>query len=124
MPSAFRTTAETLRAALALLGREVEVVVDRPLGTRHPRHGLVYPVNYGELPAVRAADGDGLDAYVLGLAEPVARFRGTVVAVVERLDEDDPKLVVVAPGARSPSDGEIEAAVDFQEGWFRHRLHR
>jgi inorganic pyrophosphatase len=107
-----------------LIGSVVEVVVDRPLGSTHPSHGFVYEVNYGELPSVRAPDGGGLDAYVLGVDSPVSRFRGTVVAVVERLDEDDPKLVLVPPGASPPSDEDIEAAVEFQERWFRHRLRR
>ena len=100
------------------------MVVDRPLGSRHPDHGFTYDVNYGELPDVRAPDGEGLDAYVLGVDEPLTRFRGTVVAVIERLEEDDPKLVLVAPGATAPSDSEIEAAVKFQERWFTHRLRR
>jgi hypothetical protein len=65
-----------------------------------------------------------LDAYVLGVDELVARFRGTVVAVIERLEDDDPKLVVAPQGAPSPSDAEIAAAVDFQERWFTRRLHR
>jgi inorganic pyrophosphatase len=101
----------------------VEVQVDRPLGSAHPRHGFTYPVNYGELPSVRAPDGGGLDAYVLGPAGPVSRARGVVVAVIERLEEDDPKLVVSASG-EVLDDAAIEAAVAFQEGWFSHRLHR
>ena len=100
------------------------MVVDRPLGSTHPEHGFVYALNYGELPDVRAPDGEGLDAYVLGVDAPVSRFRGTVVAVIERLEEDDPKLVVVPPGAAAPSDAEIEAAVAFQERWFTHRVRR
>ena len=99
------------------------MAVDRPLGSRHPEHGFVYELNYGEVPAVRVADGEGLDVYVLGVDVPVSRARGAVVAVIERLEEDDPKLVVVASGGGAPSDAEIEAAVKFQERWFAHRLH-
>ena len=98
------------------------MAVDRPLGSRHPEHGFEYTVNYGELPGVRAADGEGLDAYLLGVDGPVATARGVVVAVIERLEEDDPKLVVAPSPA--PADAEIEAAVAFQERWFTHRLHR
>ena len=114
---------ETLDAALALLGASVEVVVDRPLGGVHPRHGFGYPVNYGELPSVKAADGEGLDAYVVGLDVPVDRASGVVVAVIERVDDDDPKLVVSHGGAPL-GDAEIERAVAFQERRFAHRLHR
>ena len=73
---------------------------------------------------MRAADGEGLDAYVLGVDRPVPRFRGVAVAVIERLEEDDPKLVVVPPGGSALTDGEIEAAVEFQERWFTHRIRR
>ena len=27
------------------LGKFVEVIVDRQLGTRHPVHGFIYPIN-------------------------------------------------------------------------------
>jgi inorganic pyrophosphatase len=99
------------------------VVVDRPLGSRHPSLGFGYPLNYGELPAVTAADGDGLDAYVIGPGRPVARARGLVVAVLERAGDDDPKLIVSTAGA-ALGDAEIERAVAFQEGGREHRLHR
>ena len=29
------------------LGKEVSVEIDRPLGTRHPKHGFMYMLNYG-----------------------------------------------------------------------------
>ena len=97
--------------------------MDRPLGSAHPRHAFRYPVNYGELPSVEAADGEGLDAYLIGLDVPVERASGVVVAVIERLGDDDPKLVVSHDGAPL-SDEEIERAVGFQERAFAHRLHR
>ncbi|MBQ9299025.1 MAG: hypothetical protein IJ214_00790 [Clostridia bacterium] len=37
----------------------VHVVIDRPLGSRHPEHpDLVYPVNYGYIPGLPAGDGE------------------------------------------------------------------
>ena len=29
------------------LGKEVSIIIDRPLGSKHPKHGFVYEVNYG-----------------------------------------------------------------------------
>lgn len=29
------------------LNKEVEVIVDRPLATKHPKHGFIYMLNYG-----------------------------------------------------------------------------
>ena len=50
--------------AKCFLGRVVRVEIDRPLGSRHPRWGFIYPVNYGFVPDTPAPDGDDLDAYV------------------------------------------------------------
>ncbi len=100
--------------AKTFLGKTVSVQIDRPLGSRHPRHGFVYPVNYGCVPGVPAPDGEELDAYVLGVFEPLSRFEGRCIAVVHRTDEDDDKLVVV-PEGRSYTDDQIRALTEFQE---------
>ena len=47
------------------LGKIVNVKMDRPLGTKHPKHGFVYEVNYGFIPNTVSGDGEELDAYVL-----------------------------------------------------------
>ena len=100
------------------LGRVVEVVVDRPLGSVHPRHpDLRYPVNYGYVPGTLAPDGEPLDAYVLGIEEPVARAAGTVVAIIRRRDDVEDKLTVAAAGTQWTAAA-ITAAVHFQEQYF------
>lgn len=35
---------------LEYLGKIVNVKMDRKLGSVHPKHGFVYPVNYGYIP--------------------------------------------------------------------------
>lgn len=45
------------------IGKEVNIVIDRALGTKHPKHGFVYTVNYGYVPNVISGDGEALDAY-------------------------------------------------------------
>ena len=75
----------------AHIGRDVSITIDRPLGSRHPQWGFIYPVNYGYLPGTMAADGEPLDAYVLGVFKPVAAFDGCCLAVIHRLDDDDDK---------------------------------
>ena len=54
----------SLALARPWLGQRVTVHVDRPLGSRHPRWGFVYEVNYGYLPGVIAPDGEELAAVV------------------------------------------------------------
>lgn len=113
----------TLELARSYLGRRVLVQIDRPLGSRHPTHGFCYAVNYGFVPGTVAADGEGLDAYVLGVGEALEAFTGRCIAVVHRLDDDDDKLVVVPEGV-SLGDEEIRAQVAFQERFFRTEIVR
>jgi inorganic pyrophosphatase len=107
---------ETL--ARSLLGQRVTVHVDRPLGSRHPEYGFRYPVNYGYVPGLRAPDGEDLDAYVLGVSEPVETFVGRCTAIAHRLDDDDDKAVVI-PDEVTLSDAEIAVQTHFQERYFR-----
>ena len=32
------------------IGKLVEVKMDRPMGSKHPKYGFIYPVNYGYVP--------------------------------------------------------------------------
>ena len=107
----------SLGLARRFLGCWVTVHVDRPLGSRHPEHGLWYPVNYGYVPRTSAPDGEALDAYVLGVEEPLDEFTGLCVAIVHRRDDDDDKLVVV-PDGLDLSDDSVRAATHFQEQFF------
>ena len=107
-----------------MLGKRVEVKVDRPLGSAHPLHpGIVYPVNYGHIEPMLAPDGDYQDAYVLGINKAVPSFSGVVIAVIRRLDDIEGKLVV-APEGVDYSDEEILKEVAFQERYFESVLLR
>lgn len=104
-------------AAAAFLGQTLRVTIERPLGSRHPEHGFIYPVNYGYLPGVMAADGEELDVYVLGVFEPLETFVGVCLAVIHRLNDDDDKLVVV-PVGKDYTDEQIRALTEFHERFF------
>ena len=41
------------------IGKIVNVVMDRPLGTKHPKHEFIYEVNYGYIPNTVSGDGRG-----------------------------------------------------------------
>lgn len=103
---------------VALIGQSVTIVVDRQLGSRHPTHGFVYLLNYGFLTGTISGDGEPLDAYIVGVFEPVDEYSGDVIAVIRRLDDDDDKLVVAPPG-RGFSDAELLALTEFQERFFK-----
>ena len=92
------------------LGKVLEVKMDRMLGTRHPKHGFMYPVNYGYIPGTISGDGEELDAYVVGEFEPVETFSGKVIAIIHRKNDDDDKLIV-APIEKNYSDDYVEMVV-------------
>ena len=105
------------------LGKIVTVKMDRPLGSKHPKHGFIYPVNYGYIPNTISGDGEELDAYVLGEHKPLNEFNGVVVAIIHRVDDNDDKLVVMAEG-RDYSDDQIRALTEFQEQYFKSEIIR
>ncbi len=114
----------TLRSALAhsYLGKTVDIKIDRPLGSVHPKYAdMTYPVNYGFVPGVLGGDGEELDAYLLKVDEPVKEYRGRVIGVVYRKNDAEDKLVA-APEGVSLSKEEIERAVDFQERYFESEI--
>jgi inorganic pyrophosphatase len=105
------------------IGKIVTVKMDRPLGSAHPKHGFIYPVNYGYIPGTVSGDGEELDAYVLGEHKPLDEFQGQVIAVIHRINDDDDKLVVMARG-RNYTDDQIRALTEFQEQYFESEIWR
>ena len=105
------------------LEKEVEVVIDRKLGSLHPKHGFIYMVNYGYIPNTISGDSEELDAYVLGVFDPVEKFKGDVIAVIHRLNDNDDKLVVVPKGINYTDDA-IRALTEFQERFFESTIIR
>jgi inorganic pyrophosphatase len=111
-------------SAKVFLGKTVMVKVDRPLGSSHPEHkDIHYLVNYGFVPGAIAKDGSELDAYVLGVSEPVKTFIGRCIAIIHRTNDDDDKLVIV-PEGREFSDDQIRALTEFQEKFFKSVIIR
>jgi len=93
---------------LPAIGEAVEVVIEvprgsfvkrRPDGGVHFRSPLPTLFNYGSVLGTRAADGDPLDALVMGpRLSRGSRVRRTVRGIVDFVDHDlpDPKLVLAS----------------------------
>ena len=105
------------------LGKIVNVKMDRPLGSKHPKHGFIYEVNYGYIPNTTSGDGEELDAYVLGEHKPLEEFTGKVIAIIKRTNDNDDKLVVMADG-KNYTDDQIRALTEFQEQYFNSIIIR
>ena len=106
-----------------MIGKTVTVTVDRPLGSRHPKHAdILYTVNYGFVPGIFAPDGEEQDVYVLGVKEPVRSFTGKVIAIIHRLNDAEDKWVV-APEGMTFSKETIAVLTHFQEQYFETVIH-
>ncbi len=101
----------------------LKIKIDRPFGSKHPKHGFIYPVNYGYVPNTVSGDGEELDAYLLGIYEPVDEFEGECIAIIHRTNDNDDKLIVV-PKGKYYSDDAINALTEFQEQYFEHEIIR
>ena len=97
------------------IGKDVHVVVDRPIGYVHG--DIVYSINYGYIPGTIAGDDEEQDVYILGVDVPVSSFDGRVIGAVLRRDDSEDKLVV-APSGVELHQAQIAQAVNFQEKFF------
>ena len=105
-----------------MIGKTVKVVVDRPLGTYHPKHkDIFYSINYGYVESIIAPDGEEQDVYILGVNEPVKEYVGKVIAIIHRIDDVEDKWVV-APKNATFTKEEIMEQVRFQEQYFKTEI--
>ena len=84
----------------SLMGKTVDVIIDRPIGHTHVTKGITlhYTINYGYLPGIMGGDGEEQDVYILGMEHPLERFSGPVIGVIRRYDDNEDKLVAAPEG--------------------------
>ena len=105
-----------------MIGNKVKVIIDRPLGTYHPKHkDIFYSVNYGYVEGVIAPDGEEQDAYVLGVNKPLKEFEGVILALIHRINDVEDKWIVVPEGIVFTQE-EIIKQVEFQEKFFNFEI--
>ena len=105
-----------------MIGNKVKVIIDRPLGTYHPKHkDIFYSVNYGYVEGVIAPDGEEQDAYVLGVDKPLKEFEGVILAIIHRINDVEDKWIVVPEGIVFTQE-EIKKQVEFQEKFFNYEI--
>lgn len=105
-----------------MIGQSVDVFVDRPKGSVHPKHkDIVYPINYGYIKEITSVDGEYQDAYVIGEENAVNCCIGKVYAVIERENDIEDKLIVVIDD-KDYSIEEIKEKINFQEKYFKYRI--
>lgn len=103
----------------SLMGKTVDIVIDRPIGHTHVTKGITlhYTINYGYLPGITGGDGEEQDVYILGVTEPLTHFRGRIIGAIRRQDDNEDKLVA-APEGMNFTRHQIEEATHFVEKYF------
>jgi inorganic pyrophosphatase len=110
--------------AYALLNESIKVFIDRPIGSHHPKHkNLIYKQNYGYIKELKALDGEYQDAYVIGIDEKITEFYGKVIAIINRKNDIEDKLIVCDIN-KNYTDEEIKEFVHFQEQYFDYKIIR
>lgn len=108
----------------SLIGKEIIVYIDRPIGTKHPDgNNFTYKQNYGYIKEFKAPDGEYQDAYLLGFDKPIKQYTGIVIAVIERKDDMKDKLVIAKKG-KNYTTPEIRKLTYFQEKYFKSKIVR
>ena len=113
---------------LSYLGKKVHCVVDRKIGTPHPKHpDIIYPINYGYIEGLVAGDGEEQDVYFLSeKSTPLDEFDGVIIGVIERLDDNEDKWVAVAEndvGTPVCYECNVMREVNFQEQFYKSKFH-
>lgn len=103
------------------LGKHVTLIIDRPLGSKHPKYNFIYPLNYGYIPNTISGDHEEIDAYVIGEFTPLGKYEGYVVAIINRKNDIEDKLVVCRDLNKYNKD-KIKALVEFQERFFQSTI--
>ena len=105
----------------SLINKEVTVYIDRPIGYNH--NGIIYTQNYGYIKEFKALDGEYQDAYILGINKPIEIFEGKVLAIINRKNDIEDKLIVCGKN-EDYTDKEIRQLIDFQEKYFKYKIIR
>ncbi len=99
------------------LGKYIDIIIDRPAGSKHPKEDLIYPINYGYIPDTIAEDGHEIDVYAIDSTVPAKCIKVKIIGIVKRNNDTEKKLVGIESNKKFTKD-EIMGIIYFQEQYF------
>ncbi len=98
--------------------KTVYINIDRPIGYVDAFDNI-YRINYGYIKGLLAGDNEEQDVYVLGLKKPIKYFKGKVIAVIQRNDDNEDKWV---SSLNYVSKYRIKKETEFIEKYFKSEI--
>lgn len=105
-----------------MIGKEVVVYVDKPIGYQEENNGT-YSINCGYLKQYLNHLEEKQEAYVLGVNKPVNTFKGKVIGIVNRKD-DNRDILLIAPKNSKMKTSDINKSIYFKEKNYNHKIIR
>ena len=113
---------DTKSRYLKFANKIVNVTIDRPLGSKHPKFGWIYPINYGYIPNTTAEDNLEIDVYVIDSKKPLKEARVKIIGIVNRKDDIESKLIGIIDTNKRYTLNEIYERIEFQEQFFNSKI--
>lgn len=101
-----------------MIGQNVDVTIDHPLGSNEDN--VIYAQNYGYIKELKSLD-KYQEVYVIGEKKPLKEFKGKVIAIIKRNDDNENKLVVCKSN-KNYTKKEILDMVNFKEKDFKNKI--
>lgn len=105
------------------LGKRVFIKIEKPIGYEDEKG--MYLCNYGYIPDTISGDGEEIDVYLLGEYNSleVDSFRQVyIIALVNREDDVEQKLVAVPNSSYKYTANEIRALLNFRERYYKSNI--
>jgi len=113
---------DTKSKYLKFVNKLVDVIIDRPLGSKHPKYGWIYPINYGYIPNTKAEDNLEIDVYIIDCKKSLEKAKVKIIGVVYRKDDLESKLIGVTDTTKKYTPTEIYKKIEFQEQFFNSKI--
>ena len=105
------------------LGKHVNLKIDRPLGSKHPKYNFIYPLNYGDVSkTIEMMEKNQMCIYQ-EFFEVVDEYKqGKVLSYIHRINDNADKLIVVSDNCNYMNN-QIRALIEFQERFFKSGIY-
>lgn len=104
------------------IGQNIKVIVDKPIGYKDEKEGILYTLNYGYVENLKTKKGEKIEAYILDEKEPLETYEGKVQGILSNLKEN--RSVFLVSNNEDITGVEIRKAIAFKEKRNKYKIIR